>query len=105
MGYLLLLFGGVFVFVGAFMWDSVVDGTLRRAPSDWLGYGYLSVIVMLLGYGSKYLDEFRVHPYRASFIVVVAALSLGWSAVIMWRAAARWDKKFNSKSHRKFSRH
>ena len=101
-GFFLLLFCGAFAFIGSFVWGSIVDGTIRREPSDWLGYTYLSALVMLIGYGSKYLDEFRFRPYRASLVTVVAVLLLGWSAVFLWRKAAKWDENFRKgkPSHR-----
>lgn len=100
--YLLLLFGGVFVFLGCFVWDSIANGTLRHEPSDWLGYSFLSVIVMLLGHGAKYLDDARLHPYRSSMIAAVSVLLLGTCAVFLWRKAAKWDENFRKgkPSHR-----
>jgi hypothetical protein len=94
-GYLTLLCIGAFVFFGSYIWDSIVDRTFRREPSDWLGYAYLTAIVMVLGYGFKYFDEIRSHPYRSSVIAFVIVVLVGWATVILWRKAAKWDKHFH----------
>lgn len=98
----LVLFGmGAFVFFGCFIWDSIVDGTFRRKPSDWLGYSYLTGIVMVLGYASKYLDEIRSHPYSSATVALIAVALVGWSAIILWRKASKWDGNSRSRSGKK----
>jgi len=87
-----ILFIGAFGFFGSFLWDSIMDGTFRRDPTDWLGYSYLALIVMLLGYGSKYLDEVRAHPYRSATIALSVVIVLAWSAVVLWRKVAKSSK-------------
>jgi hypothetical protein len=95
--YLILVYVGAGTFFGCFIWDSIVDGTFRKKPSDWLGYLYLSTMVMVLGYGSKYLDEVRAHPYHASVIALVVIVLVGWLTVLTWRKAARWDKDYDNR--------
>src|SRR5690242_6569706 len=95
----------IFVILAWFLWGSMVDGTFRREPSDWLGCAYVVGLVALLGYASKYLDEVRAHPYRSSLVVLVAVLLIAWSAIIMWRIAAKWDTKFYESQHRKHRHH
>ena len=97
MSYLMMLYIGAFAFFGCFIWDSIVDGTFRRKPSDWLGYSYLTTMAVVLSYGFKYLDEIRSHPYRSSVIALVIIVPVGWLTVIMWRKAARWDKDFHNR--------
>ena len=99
MSYLVLLYLGAFVFFGSFIWDSIFDRTFRRAPSDWLGYSYLTVMAMVLGYGSKYLDEIRAHPYRSSIIAVIGLVPIAWFTVMLWRKAAKWDEAFHNRQN------
>jgi uncharacterized SAM-binding protein YcdF (DUF218 family) len=94
-----LLFLAGFVFFGCFLWDSFVDKKLHKMPSDWLGYGFLTAVVLLLGYGSKYLDSIILHPYRSGGVVLFFAVVLVWAALFLWRKAEKWDKK-SSRKHR-----
>lgn len=100
MDYLVLLYAGAFVFLGSLILGVIFDGTLRRKPSDWVGYSYLATLVMGLGYGSKYLDETRSHPYLAAMIGVVAVAIVAWLTIILWRKAAKWDKNFENRHTR-----
>jgi hypothetical protein len=93
-----LLCCGAFVFVGSFVWDSIIDRTVRHKPSDWLGYFYLAVISVILGFAFKYLDEIRSHPYRSTIIALIAVGFTGWLTVRLWRKAACWDKDFEGRS-------
>jgi hypothetical protein len=95
---------GLFAMLACFLWSSFVDGTMRREPSEWLEYAYLGILVMLLGYGSKYLDEIRIHPYRSGIVVLGCFFIYGWSAVIMWRKARIWDKHFHENLRRSHGR-
>lgn len=99
MDFLVLLYVGAFAFVGCYVWDSIIDRTIGKKPSDWLGYSYLATMAMVVGYGFKYLDEIRSHPYLSSIIGLVALVAIGWLTVLLWRKAAKWDKDFHDKRH------
>jgi hypothetical protein len=100
--YYFLLFIGAFALIGCFIWDWIIDRSFRRLPSDWLGYSFLAGIVVLLGYASKYLDEFRTHLYRASFIALIVAAFFTSIAIVLWRKAGLWDE--NSRRRRNKNR-
>ena|SRR6266850_1705250 len=97
MSLLVILFIWLFAFFGCLIWDSIIDRSIHREPSDWLGYVYLATIASLLGYGAKYLDNVRAHPYLSGGIVLTVAVLIGISAIFMWRKAANWDKKYHQK--------
>ena len=100
MDLLVLLYVGAFAFWGCFLWDSIVDRTLRKKPSDWLGYSYLATMAMAVGYGFKYLDEIRSHPYLSSIVALFVLGGIGWLTVKLWRKAEKWDRTFENKRGR-----
>jgi hypothetical protein len=97
MDYLVLIFVFVVAFLGCFIWDSIIDGTARKKPSDWLGYSYLASLATVVGYAFKYLDEIRAHPYLSSIIGAFALAVIGWLTVLLWRKAEKWDQSVERK--------
>ena len=80
-----------------FLWSSLIDRTFRHEPSEWLGFIYLGFLASVLIWSAKYLDEIRAHPYRSLVIAIIAVAAIGWSAIIVWRKAAKWDKDFHNR--------
>jgi len=101
----MLLYMGAFVFFGFFMWDSIVDRTFRKKPSDWLGYSYWATMAMVLGYCFRYLDEIGSHPYRSLIIGLFVLAVVCWLTVVVLRKAAKWDKQFDAKKHNRSQHH
>src|SRR5882762_1227541 len=97
MDFLVLLSLAAYVFIGCYIWSSIIDRSFRRKPSQWLGFSYLSGLTMLLGYGGKYLDSLITHPYRSAAILLVGAMLFGLSAVYLFARAKQWDKRASLK--------
>jgi hypothetical protein len=90
--------GAALVLVGillAFLWSSFLDLSFVKEPSELLAYAYLAVILGLGLLASPYLDQLPRHPYRSALILAGVLALILWSAVIMWRKAAKWDENFH----------
>jgi hypothetical protein len=88
---------GIFGALTCFLWSSIVDGTLKHEPSEWLAWGYLAVFATLLVFAAPYLGQIQTHPYRtvAAFLTFMSLMV--WLAVILWRKAPKWDNDYRRK--------
>jgi hypothetical protein len=94
-GYIVAPLAGLVVVLGCFLWSSFIDGSIRHEPSDRLAWAYLGVLITVASFSSQYLDDLRTHPYRCALIVFSFLALMGWSAVVMFRRARKWDEDFH----------
>jgi hypothetical protein len=69
----------------AFLWDSLIEGTIRHRRSEFVGLTYLFVLGVVLAEGSIYLDDVRIHPLLSAAVASVFLLLYFASAVFVWK--------------------
>jgi hypothetical protein len=75
--YIGALLAGIVGVLASFVWCSLVDGTIKREPSEWVGHAYLGLLLIGMVWASKYLDQIRAHPYQSSAVAFVILAFLG----------------------------
>jgi hypothetical protein len=96
MKYLVLPGIVVFVVLATAIWGMIVDGTVRRPPSEWIASLYLGVFVggmISLGF---FVDKIFAHPLATGAIGIVLVISVVLFTVVFWRTVRMWDEKFRS---------
>ena len=94
---LVFLAGVLFVMAGTALWGTIVDGTVHRAPSEWLSSVYLGVFVGLLGSAGMLLDQIRSHLFLAGIVgVAVFAMFIGIT-VLLWARVKKLDEAYHAK--------
>jgi hypothetical protein len=85
------------VSVGSVIWGMIVDSTVRRPPSEWLGSAYLGVFAGLLLIACMLLDTIRAHVVLSCVVGALAVSTLAWLTIRLWKKLDKLDHAYYAK--------
>jgi hypothetical protein len=83
--------------IGSVLWGMIVDRSVHRPPSEWLGSAYLGVVAGLLVAAGLLLDTIRAHVVLSCVIGALAASALVWLTIRLSKKLDELDRAYNAK--------
>ena len=91
----------IFAIIASALWGVLIDGTVKRPPSEWLSLIYLGVFAGLVGASFMLLDQIRSHLGVAIPLAILAFGILIWVTVVLWSKVKKLDESYYAKHGRK----
>ena len=86
-----------FGLVACYLWTTIIDGSFRHAPSQWLAYCYVVGIALIVTASGKHLGNLVLHPYASAAVILIALVAIIVSAMFSFRRARQWDQTWKSR--------